>query len=319
MSEELIPVIADTGISVDAATAAARGDDFTPTNDELVLDNDGNSIDQAAAAAGRAAANAAADADELGELDEQPGPEGGGRIPKARFNEVNNARKLAEARADLLAAELERLRQPGAAAAPAPAAAPAAPAFDVKAQERAYADAMLEGDVDKALEIRDTINDHIMAMAEQRATTRVQANMTQAQTARTLQEASNQAVQDFPYLDTPEGADALDLIIAKRNAGVAAGKPIHVALAEAVALIAPRFAPAGQGTPSSVLQGKGAPADTRSANALARGAQDSNLQPPAIVNGIGNRATQGKVDVTQLTDAQFEQLTPEQKKAMRGD
>jgi hypothetical protein len=315
MAEETVNVV-DVPVTVDPATAEDRGDNFTPNDDAPVLDNDGNSIDTTAAPA-PAPAPAPADG---AEDDEQPGPEGGGRIPKARFNEVNNARKLAEARADLLAAELARLQAGGAPTqAPAPAGAPAAPAFDVKAQERAYADAMLEGDVDRALEIRDTINSHIMEVAEQRASQRVNQDMTQRQAANALQAASNQAVIDFPYLDTPEGSDALELILMARDRDMATGVPAHLALSNAVAKIAPRFAPAGTNTPSRDSTAGKPPVDTRTANAMARGAQDSNLQPPAIVNGIGNRATQGKVDVSQLSEAQFEALSPDEKKRMRGD
>jgi hypothetical protein len=37
------------------------------------------------------------------------------------------------------------------------------------------------------------------------------------------------------------------------------------------------------------------------------------------VNGIGNRATQGRIDVTTLTEAQFEALPDAEKKKLRGD
>jgi hypothetical protein len=59
--------------------------------------------------------------------------------------------------------------------------------------------------------------------------------------------------------------------------------------------------------------------DTRTANAIARGAADSNSQPPSAQAGIGNRATTAKVDVATITDEQFESMTEAEKKRLRGD
>ncbi|MEP6876929.1 MAG: hypothetical protein ABI887_21425 [Burkholderiales bacterium] len=328
--------VVDVPVTVDTKTAEDRGDLFVPTDEPVLFDTSGESIDPsvtapsgspasapapavAPAPASAPAAAAPAVADEAEEVARQ----NGGQIPKSRFNEVNIARKAAEARAEALEAENTRLKAaPPAAAPPAAAPAPAAPtppAFDVEAQERAYADAMLDGNVDQALSIRKSINTHILDTAEQRASVRIRGELTEQQTATALEEASNQAVVDFPFLETPEGATALRVIIATRDDYVANdGMKPHLALRKAVAEIAPRFAPAAD-TPSKELPGATPPADTRTAEALRRGATDSNLQPPAIVNGIGNRATQGRIDVTTMTEKEFEVLPEAEKKKLRGD
>ena len=327
MATEEIVNVTTVPVTVDPKTAEDRGDNFTPTDEPLLLDTNGDSIDAAdlsadalqalvdgaekdgTAAAAPAAANPTAAAADEGE---EVARQNGGQIPKGRFNEVNNARKTAEARAAELLAENERLRAASTtAAAPAPAApapaataAPAVPAFDINAQERAYTEALLDGDTDKALKIRGEINDHILATAEQRASVRVRGELTQAQQATALEEASDQAIVDFPYLNTAEGATALRIIVATRDAYIADGMKPHLALKKAASEVAPRFAPApaaaaGPAVPPSRELSAAAPAvDTRTADALKRGAADSNLQPPAIVNGIGNRATQGRIDVT---------------------
>ncbi|MDD0837906.1 hypothetical protein PSQ40_04910 [Curvibacter sp. HBC61] len=252
-------------------------------------------------------------------------------IPKARFNEVNEQRKQAQreaeeakARAEAAEAELQALRSQRATPAQAPApqapapAAPAAPEFDIKAQERAYLEATMDGDVEKALEIRERINTHIRENAESTARERVARELTERQAAQALQEASEKAVQAFPYLETPEGEEALELIMASRDAKIARGIPAHIALAEAVTKIAPRFAPA-ESTPSKDSTSTTQAKDTRSAAAIARGLADSAKQPPALTGGVGDRATAGKVDVETMTESQFENLSAAEKKRLRGD
>lgn len=338
-TEELVNVT-DVPVTVDPKTAEDRGDNFIPNDDPPLLDNNGDSMDApdldastlqalvdgaekdgtAAPPAAPAAALAPA-ADEAEEVARQ----NDGHIPKGRFNEVNTARKNAEARAAELLAENERLRAaaaPTGAPAPAAAPAPAVPAFDMLAQERAYTEALLDGDTDKALKIRGEINDHILTTAEQRASTRIRGELTAEQQATALQEASDAAIVAYPYLNTAEGATALRIVVATRDAYIADGMKPHLALNKAVAEVAPKFAPAAApaaATPSRELPAAAPAADTRSAAAVARGAQDSNLQPPAILNGIGNRATQGRIDVTTMTDAQFEALPDAEKKKLRGD
>lgn len=340
MAVELVNVT-DVPVTVDPKTAEDRGDNFMPTDEPLLLDNNGNSIDNtvdtdlsadtlqalvdgaeqggAAAPAPAPAAPAAAPAaaDDADEIERQ----NGGRIPKSRFNEVNEQRKAEKLRADELALENARLKAtaPAApAAAPAAAAPPAAPAFDIDAQEVAYAEALLDGDTTKALAIRKSINSHIMDTAETRASTRVRGELTAEQQASALQEASDAAIVAYPYLNTADGATALRIVVATRDAYIAEGMKPHLALNKAVAEVAPKFAPA-PATPSRESTAAAPAVDTRSAAAVTRGAQDSNLQPPAIVNGIGNRATQGSIDVTTMTEAQFEALPDAEKKKLRGD
>ena len=330
MADEIVTLTA-MPVTVDTKTADDRGDNFTPTEDELLLDNNGDSRDTGPAdapAAGPAAAPTAAPApaaaapapaaDEADEVARQ----NGGQIPKSRFNEVNTARKKAEAEAERLTEENARLKAAGAAPAAAPAAPAPAPAaaaaFDVDAKEGDYINALLEGDTSKARDIRKEINAHILETATVTAERSVTAQMGQQQAANALQAASDQAVVDFPFLNTPEGAVALNVIVATRNHYMAAEKmPAHLALKKAVAEIAPRFAPAD--TPSRDSSTAAPAADTRTADALRRGAEDSTKQPPVGAAGIGNRVTQARIDVKNLDEKQFEALTSEEKKRLRGD
>lgn len=240
---------------------------------------------------------------EKAEEDERHNPS---MIPKARFNEVNESRKQALRELEEAQAEIERLRSQSQPPKEQPKA------FDEAAQERAYVEALMEGDTDKATQIRHEINAHL----REQAALEIEARMTQRQAATALQEASTQAVKDWPYLDTPDGAVAIKTIIALRDADIARGVPAHIALRDAVKEIAPRFAPkaeAKEEPPAEKL------ADTRTADAIKRGAKESQQQPPNVQAGIGNRATEGRVNVEKMDEEQFRSLSDAEKRRLRGD
>lgn len=290
----------------------------TTTEDQVLHDNEevvtlqdgqptGEKEDRGDEVSTSATAHDAADAED------QPGQ----RVPFSRFTEVNEQRKEAQRQLEEAQAELERLRAGSAAAptrAPAAPAPPAAPEFDEDAKEAEYAEALMDGNTRKAAAIRREINAHIRTSAAAEARSAGQAEVALA----ALDKVSTQALQDHPWLDTDAGAEALDMIIAVRDRKIAGGMPAHQALAQAVAAIAPRFAPEGA-APGKGSTPPGASSDTRTRQALARGATAANNQPPAIQAGLGNRTTAGSVDVESLTEEQFDQLTPEEKKKYRGD
>lgn len=232
-------------------------------------------------------------------------------IPKARFDEVNNERKRM---ADELAEAnrvIESLKTPRPAAVEVPQ-------FDADEAEQRYIEALLDNDTTKARAIRQEINHNLIAQATEAATAISNEQYQQRQTATSLMDVGQQAVATYPYLDTEEGEEALELIIASRDAKVAKGMSFPEALRSAVESIAPRFAPA-DGTPPVGVADKPLPTDTRTAAALARGAADSNLQPAQVGVGTGNRATAGRVNVAEMSEEQFDNLTPAEKKRLRGD
>lgn len=234
-------------------------------------------------------------------------------IPKARFNEVISQREaLKEQNAELQRQLAEIQRQ---AAAPDAQQAPAQPASpDLKTLRAQYREALMEGDMEKAATLDEQIDAEVIAQAE----ARVLQRQAQQKAVSELQAASNQAVKDFPYLDTPDGAEALDLIILSRDRKAAAGMPIAQALREAVAAIAPRFAP-DDANPGQGLQETAKKVDNRTSNAIARGAADSIKQPPAVQAGVGNRATAGRVDIASMTDEQVAAIPKEEMDRLLGN
>lgn len=236
-------------------------------------------------------------------------------IPRARMNEVIRQREAAQAEAEELRREIERLRagQGGAAPAPASPASPAAQTFDVRAAEEQYAQAMLDGDVKVAAALRMQINAHI----EEAAFTRFSEATSSQQAAVKAQATVEELLQAYPWLDAPEGAEALELIEASVMLKMSRGTSRHQALAEATNAIAPRFAP--DGTPRRVLPANQGAVDTRSERADRRGSADSLLQPAAVQAGMGNRATPSQVDANRLTDDEYMALPEAERKRLRGD
>lgn len=294
--------------------AEDRGDNFTPTPEPEAA------VAVAGEAEGANVPTATSEVDEDGQ--EGDGGRASTGIPKGRFNEVNEARKAAEARADAAEQEVARLRAASAAPAPAPVASPAAaPAtadFDADAKEQEFIAALMEGDATKAAKVRREINSNLVLEATRQA----EVQLNQRDAARQVDRVVAKSIKDHPWLDRPEGADAVEMITALRDRFIAQGKPVHQALADAVAKIAPKYAPAataGADTPSRDLPEAGKPLDTRGARAVSRGAADSIAQPPALQAGIGNRATAARVDVAELTDDQFAALPEAEKKRLRGD
>lgn len=241
-------------------------------------------------------------------------------IPRTRFNEVNEKRQKAE---ELLAQrdrELAELRaQIAAQNGAAPGTMAAAPGGDarqslnIEEAEEQYAQLMLDGDTKAASKLRMQINTAIGNAAFDRFNQASAASAAQAQAAQTVESL----LQTYPWLDEPEGAEALELIEASVLMKMGNGVPRHQALAEAVQSIAPRFAPGV--TPAGGFQGTAGSGDIRPERAMRRGAADSMLQPAGVQAGMGNRASPTTVDSTKLSDDEYMALPEAERKRLRGD
>lgn len=321
-------------------TPEDRGDFFEPGDDSAAASTTAAPAPAAqapAAAPAPAAESAEAGAQEEGAGAAEEGGEGrnSGSVPHSRFNEVNERRKEAERLLEQERAENARLRsqqhppaEAGAAKEGAAAAKPAeqAQAFDFDAKESDYLNALMEGETEKAMQIRREVNAALVEQARSNAKAEARAELEQAEALRSqkaamdaLSEEAVSVVKNFPYLDTEEGQVAMEMIIERRNSLAAKGMAPHLALREAAALIAPRFAPASN-TPAKDLKTGAAQADSREAAARTRGAQASVAQPPVPAAGVGNRATgSDTTDVAQMDDDQFDRLSEAEKRRLRGD
>lgn len=251
-----------------------------------------------------------------GESDDAGGDKGGSGIPRARFNEVNEQRKAAEAKAAELEAELARVRG-GQKEGPVSAAGPQAAASDLSIQEaeEQYAQLMLDGDTKAAAALRLKINTAIeVAVLE-----RFQQTSASERERGQANEAVDQMMQQFPWLESPEGSQALELIEASMVMKVQRGIPHAQAIRESVQAIAPRFAPNPTPAPYGVRQAGAASGDMRTQRANERGAAHSMQQPPLPQAGMGNRTTPATVDTSRLSDEEYMALPEAERKKARGD
>ncbi|MFT3815257.1 MAG: hypothetical protein QM740_18070 [Acidovorax sp.] len=243
---------------------------------------------------------------------EEGGEKGGSGIPRARFNEVNERKKALETEVEELRAQLAA--RDGTAAAPATQqAAPAGQALSIQDAEEQYAQLMLDGDTKAAAALRLQINAAIQDAAFARFSQASASEKAQAHAAATVE----QLLEQYPWLEKPEGAQALELIEASALLKMGRGVPRHQAISEAVQAIVPRFAP--EGTPHGVRQDGGASGDMRVERANRRGATDSQLQPAALQAGMGNRTTPTQIDASKLSDEEYMQLPEAERKRLRGD
>ena len=242
------------------------------------------------------------------DMDDAGGDKGGNGIPRARFNEVNDRRKALETEVEELRAQLAARAAPAVAA---PAVLPTDQAFSIQEAEEQYAQLMLDGDTKAAAALRLQINAAIEEAALARFHQASASEKAQNQTAATIEQLLGQ----FPWLESPEGAEALELIEASATMKMQRGMPKAQAISEATLAIAPKFAP----SPYRDGRGTGASGDIRTQRANERGANHSLQQPPLPQAGMGNRATPPVVDTSKLSDEEYMALPEAERKKARGD
>ncbi|KTT33825.1 hypothetical protein SB18R_03315 [Pseudomonas oryzihabitans] len=308
-----------------------RGDEFIPT------DEDGEEAAAPAAVVPAAtAADAGSEADPEAEAD--PDAAAGNKprmIPHQRFNEVNENLKTERKLREQLEQENERLRQQAAQGAQPPAAtAPETPpaaapeAFDYRAAERRYQQLFLDGDEDGAAAVREEINTALRAeaqhQADQAARTAIsqyqatQQQLQQQQAARTEAEQFQQSVAkvyaEHPRL-SPESADydqGLEQdVIDWSNVFVSRGMTRSDALQAAVQ----KMLPAASSTAPSEAKVKPAPGQL-SQEQIQRNLERASQQPPLPTEGTGQRRV---IDISKLTDEEFESLPEADRRRARGD
>ena len=276
-----------------------RGDDFKP------VDENEPAIDPAAL-------------DEIAgtpEADEEETAKPNGMIPKARFDEVNNAKKAAEQREANLLSELEALRR-GEVKPEAVKEAAAEPAPEVATLEDQYTDALMDGDRDKARELRMQIN----AIIRDSAVQEIENRSSQATESNNITAAASAVIEQYPeFNDTSElaNAEAISELVEMRDFFIAAkGMSPAEAITKAAEKVARMYglggneAPAVDETPA---------VDGRTAAAIKRGAAVAAGQPSTSAVGVGTRQDAAKVNIQNMSEEQFEALPEAEKRRMRGD
>jgi hypothetical protein len=280
-------------------TPEDRGDDFSPTPDEV------DPVVTPAAAAP--------------EAEEEEAAKPNGMIPKARFDEVNNAKKAAELREATLLAEIEALRK-GEVKPEAAKEAAAEPAPEVAALEDQYTDALMDGDRDKARELRMQIN----AIIRDSAVQEIEHRTSRATESNNINAAAAAVIEQYPeFNDAGEhaNAEAIDEMVEMRDFYITSkGMSPAEAITKAAEKVARMYGlgtkaePGGEETPDET------PAvDDRTVVAIKRGAKIAASQPSTAAVGVGTRQDAAKVNIQTMSEEQFEALPESEKKRMRGD
>jgi hypothetical protein len=274
----------------------------------------------------------AGDDDEDEETDEDE-PEDGGKksrvVPHARFHEVNESLK-AEREARLrLEEELARAR--GASGAGKKADADDGKAkFDIDAKEAEYADALMEGDKDKALAIRKEINSELRRQAKEEAAEQAVQEVSTQAARNAFQAAVSETIAEFPFLDSKSkkaNADAIAEVVEWRDFYITKGNSPADALRKAAAKVGPQYAPKKKAADPDEGDDEGDDedlnakklAELRRKNALRRNADSANRQPAAPTGGTGERSSSAKLNPEDMSESEWEKLPEKVKKQLRGD
>lgn len=237
-----------------------------------------------------------------------------GMIPKARFDEVNNAKKAAELREATLLAEIKALRRGEVKPEAVPAkesVAEAAP--EVATLEDAYTDALMDGDRDKARELRMQIN----AIIRDSAVQEIEHRSSQATESQNINVAAAAVIEQYPeFNDASEiaNAEAIGELVEMRDFFIAAK---GMSPAEAITKAAEKVARMYNLGAEPVDETK--QVDDRTVVAIKRGARVAAAQPNTSAVGVGTRQDAAKVNIQTMSEEQFEALPDAEKRRMRGD
>ena len=208
------------------------------------------------------------------EEEDAPQPKRDAVIPRARFDEVNAKLPAEREEANRLRAELEALNR---------SSTTQADAIDVDTLEDQFFDAIINGEKERAKEIRAQINAEIYNKARAASEEVVSTTLTQREIQSSFAKVVEQTVTDYPFLDSnsPDAnAEAIGEVVEWRDFYLSKGDTPAAALQKAAAKIAPIYSKAAPELPT----------DKRKQAALATAAKASAAQPPAVEAGIGNRA-----------------------------
>jgi len=199
-------------------------------------------------------------------------------IPRDRFDEVNGKFKAAKEENERLVARMTELEKSFST--------PSEQARSLRDMEKEYLSLFMEGDEEKALDMRERINAETIKIAqeaaEQRIEAREQAKVEQAG-VNAFDATVSALIAEFPVLDVAGehgDKDMIDAVVGLRDVYISRGMPAHEALDTAARKL---MAKSGNINNAPIVD------DPRKAEAIRRGAETSNRQPP-MPSGVGNRS-----------------------------
>jgi hypothetical protein len=233
-------------------------------------------------------------------------------IPKTRFDQVLRKNKALEAKVAAYE-KAEKEAEPDD---------DGAEAYDFDAKEAEYQDLILDGETQKAAELRREIRAEERKEILQEVNKSTSATSKQSKVQDALQDAAQEWYDAYPPLDPTHDDFDKDLtadIVRVRNGLIASGSNAVDALNEAVEL---QLARRGLIEPEGQTQEKPKPTTRkkRKKNTVAEKLKAQRSQPAEQGGeGAATRATEDEIDLDKLTDEEFEALPPKTLAKLRGD
>jgi len=234
------------------------------------------------------------------------------KVPKDRFDEVNEKRKKAEERAERLQAQIDEL----AAVKEEVVEEPPEP-YDYASQDKEALDAALEGDQEKynriQAEIREQQRLEILAAAKQLASQgdqEVRETITFEEAGAAIEAAYPEFSQTTDVYNPEAREELLDLYLGYAQSGRYSRVEALQRASDKAARLYGLDRKAEQETPDNVVSIK--PSDPKSKVAVAK------KQPPAM-EGKARETQEPRTDYASMSDEEFDMLPDAAKARARGD
>lgn len=235
------------------------------------------------------------------------------KIPKSRFDKVNEKYKAAKARVEELEAE-KKAETEGVMGT-----------YDFDAKETEYLELVLDGKTAEAAALRKEIRAADRAQLEAEIDARSQQNVNKTNIASTLDEMSDDYAKEFPGFD-PESdqydADAIDEVKALYTGYLAQSKNPLAAFEKAVEAVIKLRDWGREEAPVVEPEAPAAPPKTKpSSEQVRKKVELAGKQPPVISDKGAGLPKPGaeRISVTDMSDAEYEALPPATKARLRGD
>lgn len=247
-------------------------------------------------------------------------------IPKGRFDEALREKQALKEEADALRAQLQQFQQGQPTLATAAPITPTTPdpidTFDEEAKEIERMEAWEEGDTEKWKALNKEIKEHNEAKLTRKAQA-LALEMVQNERATAAAKAEQNSVKDveaalleaYPTLNE-DGKDYFAFVGLRdmyRSKGMSLADAMTLAAADT-------FPEPAEGDTITNEQDEPSGLTQRQLAAKLKNAKAMNAQPPVTRPGMGVKEfNKAKIDVSKLSEEEFDKLSAEDKKKARGD
>lgn len=241
------------------------------------------------------------------------------KIPKSRLDEVIRQREEAKERSLWLEAQLEKLIN-NQQRSPEPTK-PAEPSYNFDEAEEKYVNLIIEGETQKASKLRAEIDrarqnelKELIAEITEKATSRAKSESATVLAEEKFQDLVVNFENKYKFLDADAddyNEEAVDTVNTLLAGYVAAGKSKAEGLKLAVNKVAPLYVKAAE-TKQSL-------GNKRKVEAGKKAAQAANSQPLKTKSVSTRQVDKETVNVSKMSEREFNQLTEKEKRILRGD